>query len=85
MNDRIRELAEQSGVVMRGTFGKPMNIDELEKFAELIVQECINEIAYIGKANEVFGDRTDRGGLNHILWTTETAIEKIKTHFGVEE
>ena len=59
--------------------------DEFEKFAELIVQECINEIAYIGKANEVFGDRTDRGGLNHILWTTETAIEKINQHFGVEE
>ena len=57
----------------------------LEKFAELIVRECINEIAYIGKANEVFGDRTDRGGLNHILWTTETAIEKIREHFGVEE
>lgn len=55
------------------------------KFAELIVKECINEIAYIGKANEVFGDRTDRGGLNHILWTTETAIEKIKQHFGVAE
>jgi hypothetical protein len=51
----------------------------------LIVGECINEIAYIGKANEVFGDRTDRGGLNHILWTTETAIEMIKQHFGVEE
>jgi hypothetical protein len=56
-----------------------------ELFAQLIVRECINEIAYIGKANEVFGDRTDRGGLNHILWTTETAIEKIKQHFGVEE
>jgi hypothetical protein len=56
----------------------------LEKFAQLIVQECINEITYIGKANEVFGDRTDRGGLNHILWTTETAIEKIKQRFGVE-
>ena len=55
------------------------------KFAELIVRECINEIAYIGKANEVFGDRTDRGGLNHILWTTETAIEKIKQHFGLSE
>ena len=57
----------------------------MSKFAELIVRECINEIAYIGQANEVFGDRTDRGGLNHILWTTETAIEKIKEHFGVEE
>jgi hypothetical protein len=91
MNKRIKELAEQarefattrhpvSNIVLS------VNSEKFEeKFAELIVRECINEIAYIGKANEVFGDRTDRGGLNHILWTTETAIEKIKQHFGVEE
>ena len=78
MNNRIKELADRC-------FSTLPHEDELEKFAELIVKECINEIAYIGKANEVFGDRTDRGGLNHILWTTETAIEKIKQHFGVEE
>ena len=87
MNERTKQLALQAlkhpdndndGLTV-------FDNDELEKFAELIVKECINEIAYIGKANEVFGDRTDRGGLNHILWTTETAIEKIKQHFGVEE
>ena len=88
MNERIRELWSQAG----GHFNSgnqhtwpEYTIDDPEKFAELIVKECINEIAYIGKANEVFGDRTDKGGLNHILWTTETAIEKIKQHFGVEE
>ena len=81
MNERIKELLEQAGVKY-----VTMPKDTVyEKFAELIVRECINEIAYIGKANEVFGDRTDRGGLNHILWTTETAIEKIREHFGVEE
>ena len=91
MNERIKLLAEQarefattrhpvSNIVLS------VNSEKFEeKFAELIVAECINEIAYIGKANEVFGDRTDKGGLNHILWTTETAIEKIKEHFGVEE
>jgi hypothetical protein len=91
MNERIKLLAEQarefattrhpvSNIVLS------VNSEKFEeKFAELIVAECINEIAYIGKANEVFGDRTDKGGLNHILWTTETAIEKIKQHFGVEE
>ena len=80
MNERIKELLEQAGVKY-----VTMPKDTVyEKFAELIVRECINEIAYIGKANEVFGDRTDRGGLNHILWTTETAIEKIKQHFGVD-
>ena len=87
MNERIRELAEQAGFKVNWQHEdvQAIKMARFEKFAELIVKECINEIAYIGKANEVFGDRTDRGGLNHILWTTETAIEKIKQHFGVEE
>jgi len=91
MNERIRELVEQAGInVSQKNYEGVQHVyywvesaAGIEKFAELIVRECINEIAYIGKANEVFGDRTDRGGLNHILWTTETAIEKIKQHFGV--
>ena len=80
----IDQLLHKSGAYFGGDGVVYDNFDT-KKFAELIVLECINEIAYIGKANEVFGDRTDRGGLNHILWTTETAIEKIKQHFGVEE
>ena len=90
MNKRIRQLVEQATdtveIVNPDTgITHHREFFDKEKFAELIVRECINEIAYIGKANEVFGDRTDRGGLNHILWTTKTAIEKIKQHFGVEE
>ena len=85
MNERIRELALQAGLnAPYGSDHEGLRDFDYKKFAELIVRECINEIAYIGKANEVFGDRTDKGGLNHILWTTETAIEKIKEHFGVE-
>jgi hypothetical protein len=93
MNERIQQLAEQAKKHALDAMIKITNKEQALKvysesydteFAELIVKECINEIAYIGKANEVFGDRTDRGGLNHILWTTETAIEKIKQHFGVE-
>lgn len=87
MNERIRLLAEQAGIELPNdsVYNGHIYRNSLERFAQLIVKECINEIAYIGKANEVFGDRTDRGGLNHILWTTETAIEKIKQHFGVEK
>ena len=91
MNERTIQLYKQAVDFAYTTAGEDAGkgtvVEGLTagKFAELIVAECINEIAYIGKANEVFGDRTDRGGLNHILWTTETAIEKIKQHFGVEE
>ena len=87
MNERIKELYSDAVEYAFSLTGTPRELREVisEKFAELTVGECINEIVYIGKANEVFGDRTDRGGLNHILWTTETAIEKIKLHFGVEE
>jgi len=84
MNERIKQLYDQAIIIEDGGDYVCGELDPA-KFAELIVAECINEIAYIGKANEVFGDRTDKGGLNHILWTTETAIEKIREHFGVEE
>ena len=69
MNEKIKKLAEQSGVVMRGTFGKPMNIDELEKFAELIVKEC-------GVAlSPMLRNMVSRG----------QAYDLIKQHFGVDE
>jgi hypothetical protein len=37
MNNRIKELITQVGTDVSG---KWMNVDNLEKFAELIVQEC---------------------------------------------
>ena len=66
MNERIRELAIQSGL--------PTALDyhqkRYEKFAELIVQECIEQV-------EVFNVRMDARP-RHI-------VEAIKSHFGVEE
>jgi hypothetical protein len=89
MNERIDQLwgqaLDRAVPETYSTLSHSQVLEVKQVFAELIVRECINEIAYIGKANEVFGDRTDKGGLNHILWTTETAIEKIKKHFGVAE
>jgi len=37
MNNRIKELIEQVGTDVSG---KWMNVDNLEKFAELIVRKC---------------------------------------------
>jgi hypothetical protein len=80
MNQQIRQLAEQAGMVKileehaheygNGTF-ENTPYPELEKFAELIVQEC-GEVAYKAYWNN---PETVRGV--HIQ-------EKIKQHFGVE-
>ena len=44
MNERIKLLAEQAGAVQYGVDYQrdayPINLEELKKFAELIVQEC---------------------------------------------
>ena len=45
MNERIRELAEQSGSTHKQNLGVyQFYADELDKFAELIVRECIDKI-----------------------------------------
>ena len=48
MNERIRELAHEAGLPTYNPEGVPT---KLEKFAELIVQECLN----ICEANGVQG------------------------------
>ena len=46
------------------------------KFAEMIIQDCITQIAMIGVSN---CDDPD------VVWTVDKAIQNIKQHFGVEE
>jgi len=46
MNERIQELAEQAGWMM-GDEVEGFNI-RLEKFAELIVRECIDNLEFHG-------------------------------------
>jgi len=51
MNERIKELAEQTGFSMIDIHQNP---DDLEKFAELIVKACIDLVAtrpYIDDGN----------------------------------
>ncbi len=73
MNERIKELAEQAGSTHKLNLGVyQFYTDELEKFAELIVEEC-GEIAY-----KAYWDNPETVRGIHIK-------EKIKKHFGVEE
>ena len=72
MNERIKKLAEQAGSTHKQSLGVyQFYTDELEKFAELIVQECVDIISPYAIRMENFD-----GG---------HPIAEIKQHFGVEE
>jgi hypothetical protein len=67
MNERIKKLAEQAELNATLLFNK----DKLEKFAELIVRECIDIVSPYAVRMENFD-----GG---------HPIADLKKHFGVEE
>ena len=78
MNERIKTLAEQAGFIDRGTNHTAyMNFDH-EKFAELIVRECVDRVTT--KANG-WGDMTGFAIKESIL----DCAKDLKKHFGVEE
>ena len=85
MNERIKQLAEQAGMNIKtnisgiglvfGTFEghkiSHISVEELEKFAELVVRDCLN----IVNRKEYSYHEADP------LWET---AQLIKEHFGVE-
>jgi hypothetical protein len=66
MNDRIEELVKQVGTDISG---KWMNVDNVEKFAELIVQECAHLVDTLNEAYDA----------------PSTAGKFIKEQFGIKE
>jgi hypothetical protein len=73
MNERIRELATEVGISV-DYLTNTKQIVLIEKFAELIVRECISVV-----------DDAERGGSNEIWDNAVKFIRKdIKEHFGVE-
>ena len=76
MNERIRQLAEQAGMIVgdAGEFDMAKFMPKEVKFAELIVRECA-EIA-----KKVDGDESD----DYQSGRTWAGIDVLK-HFGVEE
>ena len=73
MNERIKELAEQATVWKDANHGYTF---DKEKFAELIVKECMQACINEGKTFEV----ESAGEYSSNLYATA-----IKKHFGVEE
>ena len=75
MNERIKQLAKEARLLT----GWPVGEVEFEKFAELIVQSCLTQIALIGISNLENDEHGDIG------WTVTTSIDMIRDHFGVDK
>ena len=83
MNERIQELARQSGATdengSRATSVFCFTEQELKGFAELIVRECmmlcgaVSGASQVTRPNDAFGDGAEK------------CKTLIKDHFGVEE
>jgi hypothetical protein len=79
MNERIKLLAEQAGYSKDYLeIGLPSN---MEKFAELIVRECIKELETSRKCDPYTGNLFD---CEYNICINEQTI-MLKEHFGVEE
>jgi len=83
MNERIRELAEQATKKYDRLGNEiPFAQPDLEKFAELIVKECI-DVVKPTQHHEVWA-QSYLGGVDG-LDLLHSKIKHIKEHFGVEE
>ena len=82
MNERIKELAEQAGFKVNWQHEdvQAIKMARFEKFAELIVRECIQVSEPV--LDEPYEDMTEFG--KGLVEGQDVAIEKIKQHFGVE-
>jgi hypothetical protein len=84
MNEQIKEFMKQAGT---DTSGKWMSIDNAEKFAELIVKECMaiaDEQKKYVEDMEVFNEQ-DATWNKARIQQSQQIVDKIKQHFGVEE
>ena len=79
MNDKIKELALQAGfqhINDEGIGWAGNHNASLPKFAELIIRDCISQIALFGVSNYENDD---------ISWTVENSIKSIKEHFIIKD
>jgi hypothetical protein len=73
MNERIKELANEAGLLVHNPNGVPT---KLEKFAELIIRDCMHDCLRM----QLYVQYTPE----ELLFQTKYR-KIIKEHFGVEE
>jgi hypothetical protein len=87
MNERIQELMLLAGT---DTSGKWMGVEHAERFAELIVGECVAQCEQVATAADAKSKSkfvTDAGRMLHEgMWGgAKNCSGQIKQHFGVAE
>jgi hypothetical protein len=81
MNKRIKELAEQATIKDKVHHYTDIPSWYLEKFAELIVKECIQQMQIErGNPYRNMADIED-----FAIGAIDESIRRVKEHFGVEE
>jgi hypothetical protein len=94
MNERIRKLADEAGIDTTDFENCPIELygaeQQLNKFAELIVQECIAQCEQVATAADAKSKSkfvTDDGRMLHEgMWGgAKNCSGQIREHFGVEE
>jgi hypothetical protein len=91
MNERIQKLWEQAAKTTQGDSWEEQTMF-IEKFAQLIVRECIEQLVMEGDAWEQFSRNPPEGQENNAsaaLFAAyrlkEDAVSRLEEHFGVEE
>ena len=81
MTERIKELFEQAANKKFPTGVDKIHPSELEKFAELIVKECILCCDELDRTNKYY---ISKYGLDPEIGPKQ-CIDVIKTHFGINQ
>jgi len=91
MNERIKELLNEatSGLEPDLSLQRTVTLNEMQKFAELIVQECAElakKKAFIimQKAEEYAADKEEMNNATSAAFHLEILEQEIREHFGVE-
>ena len=85
MNERIQELAEQAGLSLSQkdySYYWVESKEDIEKFAELIVRECMTQIQEVREIKAGHAGPEYTQGFDDGMFV---AISTIEEHFGVEE
>ena len=80
MNERIQELLVEAHRQTKGGIYNGHPSEWSEKFAELIVRECVDQI--ISKGTDWVDFAPSQTGVRPEYWNM---AQQIKEHFGVEE